>query len=214
MSKFCGNCGTQLDDNAKVCGNCGKPLEMQEVNSSKIPGVNYSDPEKQAKVKKNVKAVSILAVIVIIAIIAIKIISGFVGYNGAVRKIMKAYEKYDVDAIASISSGLYDCFENEDYVGNYFENIISNDFDRFEENIGHNYKLDYEITDKYEMPKYKYEDLLDELSSYEDFDADVISKIMVVEVTVTAKEKDDTMTKQLELILTKEKGKWKILYMN
>ena len=27
MAKFCGNCGTQLEDNAKICGKCGTPLD-------------------------------------------------------------------------------------------------------------------------------------------------------------------------------------------
>ena len=35
MSKFCGNCGAQLDDNAKVCGNCGIPTENQIKNLKK-----------------------------------------------------------------------------------------------------------------------------------------------------------------------------------
>lgn len=31
MSKFCGNCGAQLEDSVKVCGYCGTPFEAVSV---------------------------------------------------------------------------------------------------------------------------------------------------------------------------------------
>lgn len=43
MAKFCGNCGTQLEDNAKICGQCGTPLDG---TSSKILDLKVVDPEK------------------------------------------------------------------------------------------------------------------------------------------------------------------------
>ena len=46
MAKFCGNCGTQLEDNAKICGKCGTPLDGASAN---IPGLKVTDPEKQNK---------------------------------------------------------------------------------------------------------------------------------------------------------------------
>lgn len=52
MSKFCGNCGAQLDDAAKVCGNCGTPLELNNTANASIPGINYVDPEKRRKQRK------------------------------------------------------------------------------------------------------------------------------------------------------------------
>lgn len=213
MSKFCGNCGTQLDDSAKVCGNCGTPLETNTATNATIPGISYVDPERKAKMKKKVKLFASLAVIVVVAVIAINIISGFVGYKGAVRKIMNAYEDYDLNTIVSMSSELYYFMDDESYADDYFGDIISNDLDSFENQVGHKYKLTYEITDSYKMSDHKYEDLLDTLSYYGDFDADIISKVMIVEVDVTAKEGRDSMTIELKLTLTKEDGSWKLLYL-
>ena len=53
MAKFCGNCGAQLDDNAKVCGQCGTPVGTL----SAIPSVKIVDPEKQKKTKKTLKLI-------------------------------------------------------------------------------------------------------------------------------------------------------------
>lgn len=158
--------------------------------------------------------VATLSIVVVIAIIAINIISGFVGYKGAVRKIMNAYEDYDLNTIVSMSSELYYCMDNENYADDYFGNIISNDLGNFENQVGHKYKLTYEITDNYVMPEHKYQNLLDTLSYYDEFDSDIISKVMVVELDVTAREGRDNLTIHLELTLTKENGSWKLLYMN
>ena len=214
MSKFCGNCGAQLDDFAKVCGNCGTPFETDKTVNAYIPGISYVDPEKKAKTKKKIKLAAIIAVFVVIAIIAINIVSGLVGYKGAVRKIMNAYKNYDLNTIVSMSSDLYYFMDNESYADDYFEDIISNDLDNFENRVGHKYKLTYEITDSYDMSEHKYEDLLNTLSDYGDFDADVISKVKIVEVDVTAKGGNGSMTTELKLTLTKENGSWKLLYMN
>lgn len=214
MSKFCGNCGAQLNDTAKVCGNCGIPLETSASINASIPSIGYVDPEKKAKMKKTVKLFASLGVIVIVAIIAINIILGFVGYKGVVRKIMNAYEDYDLNTIVSMSSELYSFMDDKNYADDYFGDIISNKLNNFENQVGHKYKFSYEITDSYEMSEYKYKNLLDRLSYYEDFDSDIISKVMIVEVDVTAKEGNDSMTIKLKLTLTKENGSWKLLYMN
>ncbi len=214
MARFCGNCGSAVDDNAKVCGSCGTPLEANNKVVSKIPGVQYIDPEKKAKTAKKVKTFFGLAALIIVAVIVFNIVSGFVGYKGAVRKIMNAYEDYDIDTIVSMSSDYYYCMTDENYVEEYFGDIISEDLDDFEEYSGHNYKFSYEITDSYKMAEHKLDDLLDSLSYYEEFDADIIDKVMVVEIEVVAKSKNNNYTKDLTLTLTKESGSWKLLYLN
>ena len=213
MSRFCGSCGSAVDDNAKVCGNCGTPLDTNNKVVSKVPGIQYIDPEKKAKTIKKIKAFIGLVALVIVAIIVFNIVSGFVGYKGAVRKIMNAYEDYDIDTIVSMSSSWYYCMTDEDYAEEHFGDVISEDLDDFENYSGHNYKFSYEITDSYKMAEHKLDNLLDTLSSCEEFDADIIDKVMIVEVETTAKSKNDTYTKKLELTLTKENGSWKLLYM-
>lgn len=214
MSKFCGNCGAQLDDSAKVCGNCGTPLSENSNVSSSIPGVEYVDPEKKAKNKKRIKKFIGLIAVVVVVIIAINIISGFIGYKGAVRKIMNAYEDYDVDTLVSLTSNIrLDVFDilGDDYATDYYENIVSDDLDYYENTVGHKYKLSYEITETYELTERKVDDLLDSAESYieyiEDYD---ISKVMVVEVNVTAKEGNKSTDATLTIYLTKENGSWKL----
>ena len=78
MAKFCGNCGTQLDDCAKVCGNCGTPLGGAPVSIRKTRVV---DPEKKKEMQKKVKKITVLcfvlALLVVIAVIAFNVISAY-----------------------------------------------------------------------------------------------------------------------------------------
>ena len=214
MAKFCGNCGTQLDDSAKVCGNCGTPLATNSGNTSSLePKFTYVDPEKKARKRKKTIIAITCAVIVVVAIITWNIISGFIGYKGAVRKVMNAYEDYDIETIVNISSDYYFFMESDDYAEEYFKEVVSSDLDNYEAQAGHDYSLSYDISESYSMSKHKYEALLDTLSYGSDFDADIISEVMVVEVAVTV-EGEGSMTTTIELTLTKEDGEWRLLYIN
>ncbi len=201
MSKFCGNCGTKLSDKENKCSNCGTSFDV----NPKL--------EKKAKIKRKFKLFVSLIVILVLAIFSVKISSGFIGYKGTVRKIMNAYENYDVDNIISMTSEIYYCMDDQNYVENYFADFIYKDFDNFENQVGHKYKISYEIIDSYEMSVHKYEALLDELSGYIDFDADIITKVMVVDIAVTAKEGKESFTRDLQLTLSKENKSWKLFNM-
>jgi len=216
MAKFCGNCGTKLDDSAKICGICGAPLESDALHTAKIPGIEYVNPEKKEKIKKTVKLVAVWAAIVVAIIVVINIISGFVGYKGATRKFMKAYEKYDMETIVSMASELYFYMdEDEEDIEDLFASAISYDLDTIEEYVGHKYKLSYEILESYNLSDRKYKEFVDEISDYLDFEPDMVSKIKVVELDVIAKGKGNkNITLDVQLVLTKEDGGWKILYIS
>lgn len=214
MAKFCGKCGAKWNDEAKVCGQCGMLLEMNRAAAPAVAGFGYVDPEEQTRRRKKVRTFVGFAVVVVVVIVVAKIALGFVGYKGTVRKIMNAYEDYDLDAIASISSEVYYFMGDDSYADDYFGSVISNDLDLFEEEVGYDYKLTYEITDSYDMNKRNYDELIDGLSFYSDFDADIIEKVKVVEVEVTAKDGGDDVTMELKLTLTKENGSWKLLYIS
>lgn len=215
MAKFCGNCGTQLDDSARVCGNCGTPLANSNNGATdNIPGVEYGDPAKKAKQSKIIKLGVALVALIVVTVIVINIVSGFVGYKGMVRKFMAAYEDYDVDALASMTSDLrLDVFDKygDDYYEDYYENIIYNALDYFEEEVGHDFKLSYKITDAYKMTERKVDKMFEVAEEYvEDPEDYGISEVMSIELEVTAKSGKKTETKDLELCIVKESGKWKL----
>ncbi len=211
MSKFCGNCGAVLTDDAKVCGQCGTPLDGASTN---ISGLKVVDPEKQRKVKKTVKLVAVLAALVVVAAIALNIASKYTGYNGLLRKVMTAYENYDIDTLISLSSDMY-YYGEEDWVEYYFEYTVGDDLDSFESSVGHNYKLSYEVNETYVMSERKADEMLTGIEgTYTDFDTSVIDKIVVADLTLTAKQGNKSVSRDLQVTMTKENGAWKLLYID
>ena len=210
MAKFCGNCGARLEDDAKICGKCGTPVEG--VTTS-IPGLKDTDPEKQKKVKKTFKLVAGLMVLLIVAGIAFNVVSQYTGYNGLMRKVMAAYEKYDIDTLISLSSNMY-YYGDEDSVEYYFESKVGENLDSFEASVGHNYKLSYKVNETYAMSERKENDLLDDIeNAYMDFDISKIKKVVVADLTLTAKQGNKSTNRDMNIVMTKENGSWRLLYI-
>lgn len=210
MSKYCGNCGAELDDSTKVCGKCGTPVEGVPT---KKPDIKIVDPEKQKKVKRTIKLIAGLIVVVVVAIIAVNIISSFTGYNGFLRKVMRAYEDYDIDTLVSLSSDIY-YYDTKDFAEYYFEYNVGADLDILEGNVGHSYKLSYETNEIYTLSDRRLSELLDNIESmYPDFDLSILSKVVVADVTVTATQGNQSTSIDVNITMSKEDGVWKLLYI-
>ena len=61
----------------------------------------------------------------------------------------------------------------------------------------------------------KLEALIDELGSgYYDFDLSVIEKVVVADVTVTAKKGSRSSKQDMNIVMSKEDGEWKLVYID
>ena len=165
------------------------------------------------KIAKKIKMVVILAVIAGLAVGAWNIASNFIGPKGLVRKAMKAYEKYDIDQLVSLSSDMY-FYGGEDEAESYFEYGVGNDLDDLENSVGHSYKLTYKIKEIYDLSERRQDELLDNIEYlYPYFYVDTIDKISVASVSVTAKKGSKSVNRNIEITMTKEGKEWKILYI-
>ena len=214
MAKFCGNCGMQLDDSARVCGNCGTPLESTAVNTLVITAVKSEKKKKMRKKVKRVLGLLIgLSVLVFVAITTLKIVKNYTGTNGVVRKAMSAYMDYDILELVDLSSDMYYYTEDE-YDEKYFRNVVGRAFDDFEVYVGRNYKLTYEIKDTYELSNRNIETMLTRIEeSYPNFDVSIIEKVVTAEISITAEGGKKTYVRDVEITMSKEDGEWKILYI-
>lgn len=74
MSKFCGNCGVELEDDAKVCGNCGVPCVSTPTSAAKSEVTETVKPTVPTiRTSKTVR----VGIVVIAVIAVILIIRGF-----------------------------------------------------------------------------------------------------------------------------------------
>lgn len=217
MSKFCGNCGAQLDDTAKVCGYCGNALSIEPENTktTTIPGIRTeADKEKSAKMTKNIKTIVVAVALVIVLSLGINVVSSFTGYKGVVRKVVNAFEDYDMNTLCSYASSL--CYYGNDieYYEDIFEDRVSAKLDYYENMLGHNLKMNFEIVDSYKLDDRKVDNLLEELEDMGAY-AGKIDTIRRVEIELEIKGSRNTSTFLIDdLLLIKENGKWKVLYLN
>lgn len=199
-----------MDDNAKVCGRCGTPVD----SSTKMSPVKIIDSKRKKKNKKIFKLVVALILAAAVAAAAINVAAKFTGYNGLLRKVMSAYEGYDIDTLVSLSSDVY-YYGEDDYVENYFENIVGTALDFFESSVGHSYQLSYAVNETYTMSERNADVTFKEIeNAYPDFDVSIISEIAVSDITVIAKKDGASVEEKLKIIMSKEEGAWKLLYID
>lgn len=218
MSKFCGSCGAQLNDDVKVCGFCGVAVSddnTESTSSSSVPGIETeSQILKNEKTKKIIKLAGIGIGAIIALIIVISIISSFTGYKGAVRKLMNAFEDYDVDTLISMSSSILSAtpdFDDEDFE-EYISETVSGRLDYYESEVGTDIKISYEIVNAHNLPERKIDQLVSLLENY-GYEPDNIKKVKQIdlEITVKGSRREESYDND-NLYMIKEDGKWKALY--
>ena len=216
MSKFCGNCGAQIDDTAKVCGHCG--FAQTEESNVAVPGVGdvvgkAKEIAGSDKVKKLIPIAGIAVVAVVVIVILASVIGSSTGYKGVVKKFVNAVEKEDAAKIMSLLSD--DEFEDEDFDEGDYEDAIADQIDAFldywDDKVGGDPKFSFEITDADELSDRKIDDLNEE---FEEADIDIeVKKAVEVEVELTVKGDKKEKDEEYEFYLIKQKeGGWKIYY--
>lgn len=85
MAKFCGNCGTQMEDNAAFCPNCGNAVEVSASASKKT----------------NNKLVGIIACAAVVVIALIIALTSGGNYKSVAKKYVESFLKFDYRGIKS-----------------------------------------------------------------------------------------------------------------
>ncbi|MGN1433219.1 MAG: zinc ribbon domain-containing protein [Ruminococcus sp.] len=213
MPKFCGNCGAKMDDDARICGNCGTPYagnsDDKPVKPVKISGVNSMSEEKKKKIKLIAKLATAAIVVIIVAVIAVNIISSFTGYKGAINKAMNAFENYDIETLMSMTSDIG--FGNLDAttMENSISNAVSSQLDAYENVVGHDMSISYEIEDSYKLSERKYQEFLKYAENSYNYDTSDISEIVLAKLKINTKGSlGETSYTVNDLYLIKERDKW------
>ena len=210
MAKFCGNCGGKLEENATQCPWCGTPTESQATPSSQKKQV---DPERKKKWERIIKLAITAVVVIVIAAIALSIVPKYIGTQGLVRQVMNSYKNYDIEKLVSLSSGMYD-YDSDEELETAYRYDIGEGLDYLEANVGHTYKFSYKINETYTLSQRKEEEVIENIETwYPDFDTSTIKKIVVSNVTMTATQGTSTASQDINVVMSKEDGTWKVLYL-
>lgn len=208
MAKFCGNCGMQLEDDARVCGYCGAPCDGYSVDYTKN-SAGVVPKKKKSKIKKIVIFSAIGVALIVIAIVAFNIISYMTGYVKTLDTFFDGLNEYDTDKMLSVAfytelPGSSMSFEDS------FDNSVSRVLDGIEEEVGHDPKISYEIEDPYTLSDRKFQTFVDYLEKNYKYNTDEISEIVCTSLKVTAygARNNKTTSPAVDVYLIKEDGKW------
>lgn len=187
MSKFCGNCGSHLDDDARVCGVCGTPYSDDSIGKTKIPGVNTMKPQTKKKIKLIFKLSVVVVILMVISITAVNIISSFTGYKGAINKGFNAFKDYDIDTLMTLTSEINYHSMDSNAMEEAISKSVSSKLDSYESQVGHDMSLSYELKDSRKLSDRKYQEFLKYVESYYNYDTSDISEIYIAEINIYAK---------------------------
>lgn len=214
MAKFCGNCGAEVEDDARVCGNCGVPL-----GGASSPKVDFKVPDKvkNADFKKIAVIVAVILAVIIIGSIAFNIVRNNTGYRAMLNRSFKAIQKADTEGLMKeLSVFIEDSYGDDDLLEDDLDISINSYLDRLEDEVGAEPKISFEIKKASKLSDRKLKQLKDNLEDNDkDYDGDELQKAMHVDLKLKIKGPDDTSTDSINnMLIVKENGAWKVLSFN
>ncbi|MCI7805359.1 MAG: zinc ribbon domain-containing protein [Oscillospiraceae bacterium] len=204
MSKFCMQCGTEIDDNAEICSSCGA------AQTSTPDGTAESTNESK---KSNAPLIAAAAVIIVILLLIMKALFGG-SYKEPIDNMCKAIE-------TGKGKYLYKCMPefvlDEQYEDMKKSEIIDELDDEaedmledMEDELGDDIKVSYKIKDKEKIDKDDLEDLEEMLEDA--YDGKIkVRKGYEVDVKIKAKGDDDSDSQTMTLNVYKINGDWCIM---
>lgn len=208
---YCGKCGTEITDGVTYCPNCGQPINTRTQAGQTVQQSNKS------KVRKILVPTAIL--VAIIVIVSVVVATGKGSYKKTLDNCYKAIETQDIKLMQSVLAQYFLDYQlagrdEDDLEGDIAELI---DDDRSEYECGDNTKITYSILREKDADDSELEELKADLYNWfayyvydrDDFYRSVTAaKIVTVRLRVVCDEDSNIFTSQL--ILIREKGKWKI----
>lgn len=208
---YCGKCGTEITDGVTYCPNCGQPINTRTQAGQTVQQSNKS------KVRKILVPTAIL--VAIIVIVSVVVATGKGSYKKTLDNCYKAIETQDIKLMKSVLAQYFLDYQlagrdEDDLEGDIAELI---DDDRSEYECGDNTKITYSILREKDADDSELEELKADLYNWfayyvydrDDFYRSVTAaKIVTVRLRVVCDEDSNIFTSQL--ILIREKGKWKI----
>lgn len=207
----CKKCGTEVTDGADYCPNCGEQIQPQDsIGQAAV---------KDSKPKTRVILISVAALVAIIVIVSVIVATGKGSYKKTLDNCYKAIETQDIKLMQSVLAQYFLDYQlagrDEDDLEGDIAELIYDSYSDYE--CGDNIKITYSIIREKDANDSDLEDLRDSIYggyAYYTYDKDDFyrsitdAKVVTVRLRVVGEEDSNILTSQVLLI--REKGKWKI----
>lgn len=216
MSKFCGKCGAQLDNDARVCGRCGN------VVSEDISLNNIGDsPQKKRRTKKLIIGIVATVAAIVVAIIVMVNVIGSNSYKSVIDTYINASMKTaDATTLMELfpNEFLSYVLKEEDMGRREAANQLQKQLDSSVDMLNSYYddwSVSYEITDTTDSSSADVKFLSDDCKDLYGFTVSA-EKEVDVEVTVSTTKDGETDTKiqNTDITLIKVDNSWYLWGIN
>ena len=210
MSKFCENCGSELNDTDKVCPKCGTAVAETATQKKDVKEKAKTKPEVESTVeagaKDNKKTMiligGIAAAVIIVLLLIIALCSG--GYKKPVKYYFTGMEKSSSKTYLK----QFPSFMKEDLEDTYDDEALEKMMDSFEKKYGDKIKITYKVLDKTKIEKDDLDDVKDKLENKYDDEKIKVTDGYEVCVKATIKGSDEKDTSYTSFDVYKINGKW------
>lgn len=223
MSKFCQNCGAEMEEDAVFCTNCGTKEQQIETPSEEVSvetnAVNQFVDSAVEKVKANPKLLAFggAAVVAVLAIVIILTTLFGGGYKKAIDNFVDVSFKGKVNKIEKLAPKEYweyleeeEDFDIDEAIEEY-EDEFDDNIDELEDEYGKNIKVKYKITDKDKLSDKKIDKIAEALKDKYDIKKKSVKAGYEVDVELTIKGSEDDDENDATLTVIKIGGSWYIV---
>ena len=204
MSKFCENCGAEMDDNQTVCPNCGNGAQQAQEPANESTYSNTST-SNSGNIKNIAIIGGVIAAIVVVAAILINILGS--GWKKPINNYFKGMQKANSKTYLSAYPDFY--VDKYDLENTYDDDGMEEMLDDLEDEYGEKIKITYKVKSKESIKKDDLKKVQEYIEKYYEEDVKV-SAGKKVKVKATIKGKDDSDTDTRTLYVYKIDGKWKV----
>lgn len=222
MSKFCRQCGAELNDDAVKCEACGAELQQPAPENSQQPenteaaeaaaADNQAAPAPKKLSNRNIAIIAAAAVVVIVVLIVALTAGG--GYKSAINNYIDVMIKGKVDKIEKLAPKEYWEYYEDEYdmdlkdIEDAAEEMADVIIDALEESYGDNVKVSYNITKEDKLTDKELNEIREGANSKYDLARKSITEGYEVDADLTIKGADDEMTSEGSAYIVKINGGW------
>lgn len=226
MSKFCNNCGTQMDDQSTFCPNCGTASQVAEPAQASAPKAdinaavgkvtdftqNYVNAAKKNKKLIIIPVAAVAALIAVIVLISLLAGGGYKApINDYIDMMSGKASKAQIKRMAP--KEVWEKMEDEtdmdfDDVYDDYKDGVDDLRDNLEDEYGKNVKITYKITDKDKLDKDDLKDIKDELKDRFDISKKKVTAGYELDVDIKIKGREDEDEDEMTFTVVKIGGKW------
>ncbi len=223
MSKFCGNCGTQLPDDAVVCSNCGVNLgapAQAPAAATAAPAANSSAfmdsaNEFVGKVKSDKKTLGIVigAAAAAVVLIIVLVLTLFCGGNEALDNYFDHLYEGDYDSyLALYPEEYWDKNKDSKLKESKYDDAYEKRLESLEDKYGEDISWSYDILKEKEFSKGDFNELAESVAKAWNVNEDDVDDAMIVwyEVIVEGDDEDATYDSVEQAVLVEVNGTWYI----